>query len=51
MPVIRYNSTDKKESVAIRDRTEAWRKYLLFENTHKALVRVVIKCVDNKVCG
>ena len=48
MPVIRSNSTDKHESLAIRDHTEGRRKTLLYKNTHKALSRAVIECVDNE---
>ena len=46
--VVLPNSTEKQEKAAIRKHAEDRREFLLYDNTRKALIRVVIEWVENE---
>ena len=48
MLTIPANSTENQEAALIRKYFEGRREHLLYENTRKALVKVIIECVEKE---
>ena len=48
MPIIWANSSDKQEAAAIREHTKAWHDYILYNNSCKALNRIIIGCINSE---
>ena len=45
---IPINSTEKQERAALRAHNEDRREFLLYDNTRKALIRVIIECIETE---
>ena len=45
---ITVNSTEKQERAAIRLHAEDRREFLLYDNTRKVLIRVIIECIETE---